>query len=57
MANLTNQQLVKLYPKDTVWVVKTKDGARTEVIYHGKKVTDARKINAQFDSVLVRKPQ
>jgi len=57
MAILTNQQLVKLYPKDTVWVVKTKDGVRTEVIYHGKKVTDARKINAHFDSVLVRKSQ
>ena len=57
MANLTNSQLAKLYPQDTVWVVKTKEGVRTEVIYHGKKITDARKINAQFQSVLVRKAQ
>ena len=55
MADLSNKQLVKLYPKDNVWVVKTKAGVRTEVIYHGKKITDARKINDQFESVLVRK--
>lgn len=55
MADLSNKQLAKLYPKDSVWVVKTKNGVRTEVIYHGRKVTDARKINDQFESVLVRK--
>ena len=55
MANLSNKQLAKLYPKDNVWVVKTKEGIRTEVVYHGRKVLDARKINDQFESVLVRK--
>lgn len=55
MADLSNKQLAKTYPKDTVWVVKLKNGVRTQVVYHGKSVTDARKINAVIDSVLVRK--
>lgn len=55
MADLSNKELAKIYPNDTVWVVKLKDGVRTEVVYHGKSITDARKINDLFDSVLVRK--
>ncbi len=55
MADLSNAKLASLYPKDSVWVVKTKNGVRTEVLYHGNKVTDARKINSLFESVLVRR--
>lgn len=56
MANLTNRELAKLYPKDKIWVVKTKDGVRTNVIYHGASIRDARKINQAFEnSVLVQK--
>jgi len=55
MANLTNAQLAKQYPKDNIWVVQTKNGVRTKLLYHGKDLNKARKINLENPSILVRK--
>ncbi len=52
---LTNAQLAKQYPKDSVWVVKVENGVRTELLYHGNDVNKARTINSKNESVLVQK--
>ncbi len=55
MAELTNAELGKLYPKDSVWVVQVEDGVRTKLLYHGNDIEEARKINASTESVLIRR--
>ncbi len=53
--DLSNKNLAKKYPKATVWVIKTVNGVRTEVIYSGNSLAEARKINSSTESVLIKK--
>lgn len=56
MSNLTNPELARQYPKDSVWVVETKKGTRIKVLYHGNDINTARKLNSEaIDSILIRK--
>ncbi|MBN2893320.1 MAG: hypothetical protein JXL97_15720 [Bacteroidales bacterium] len=55
MEDLSNKNLAKMFPKDSIWVVKTENGIRVEILYHGDNLVEARKISEENESILVRK--